>query len=128
VQDAAELAGDALRLTAAGQGEYDGRLLALARYLISVGEHPRATRLLAGADRHTGCWPGASHRALSRPPSPRIRILPDEAGADLDTARRDSLSSFNIPLGRPGTADDVAALVTLLVSPPPATHRHKPRH
>jgi hypothetical protein len=48
VQDAAELAGDALRLTAAGQGEYDGRLLALARYLISVGEHPRATGLLAG--------------------------------------------------------------------------------
>ena len=27
------------------------------------------------------------------------------------------MSSFNIPLGRPGTADDVAALVAFLVSP-----------
>ena len=47
----------------------------------------------------------------------RIRVLADQAGTDLDTARGDFISSFNIPLGRPGTADDVAALVTFLVSP-----------
>ena len=47
----------------------------------------------------------------------RIRVLADQAGTALDTARRDFISSFNIPLGRPGTADDVAALVTFLVSP-----------
>jgi len=47
----------------------------------------------------------------------RIRFLADRAGTDLDTARRDFISSFNIPLARPGTADDVAALVTFLVSP-----------
>ena len=47
----------------------------------------------------------------------RIRVLADQAGTGLDTARRDFISSFNIPLGRPGTADDVAALVTFLVSP-----------
>jgi len=47
----------------------------------------------------------------------RIGVLADQAGTDLDTARRDFISSFNIPLGRPGTADDVAALVTFLVSP-----------
>jgi DNA-binding NarL/FixJ family response regulator len=42
------LAGHALRLTAAGDSEYDGRLLAYARYLIDAGEHPRATALLEG--------------------------------------------------------------------------------
>jgi NAD(P)-dependent dehydrogenase (short-subunit alcohol dehydrogenase family) len=47
----------------------------------------------------------------------RIRVLADQAGTDLDTARRDFISSFTIPLGRPGAADDVAALVTFLVSP-----------
>ena len=47
----------------------------------------------------------------------RIRVLANEAATDLDTARRDFISSFNIPLGRPGTADDVAALVAFLVSP-----------
>jgi len=47
----------------------------------------------------------------------RIRFLADQAGTDLDTARQDFISSFNIPLERPGTADDVAALVTFLVSP-----------
>ena len=47
----------------------------------------------------------------------RIRVIADQAGTDLDTARRNFISSFNIPLGRPGTADDVAAVVTFLVSP-----------
>jgi len=47
VADAAELAGQALRLTAAGAREYDGRLLALARYLIDAGDRARATGLLA---------------------------------------------------------------------------------
>ena len=40
----------------------------------------------------------------------RIRVLANEAATDLDTARRDFISSFNIPLGRPGTATDVAGL------------------
>jgi hypothetical protein len=44
VQDAAELARHAVRLTAAGQGEYDRRLLALAQCLTSVGESPRGVR------------------------------------------------------------------------------------
>src|SRR5262249_58590062 len=43
VADAADLAGQALRLTPAGDREYDGRLLALAPYLIRAGEHARAT-------------------------------------------------------------------------------------
>lgn len=47
----------------------------------------------------------------------RIRALADDEGTDLDTTRRNFISSFNIPLGRPGTTDDVAALVTFLVSP-----------
>jgi NAD(P)-dependent dehydrogenase (short-subunit alcohol dehydrogenase family) len=47
----------------------------------------------------------------------RLSLLADEAGTDLDTARRQFMTSFNVPLGRPGTADDVAALVTFLVSP-----------
>jgi hypothetical protein len=39
------------------------------------------------------------------------------------------ISSFNIPLGRTGTAGDVAAFVTFLVSPRrELPHRHKPRH
>jgi DNA-binding NarL/FixJ family response regulator len=48
VQDAAELAGHALRLTAAADSQHDGRLLALARFLRNAGEHPRATGLLTG--------------------------------------------------------------------------------
>jgi DNA-binding NarL/FixJ family response regulator len=60
--DAAELAGQALRLTAAGDGEYDGRLLALARYLIDAGEHPRATALLAG---RIGALPAGPARAAA---------------------------------------------------------------
>jgi NAD(P)-dependent dehydrogenase (short-subunit alcohol dehydrogenase family) len=47
----------------------------------------------------------------------RLALLAGEAGTDLDTARRQFMTSFNVPLGRPGTADDVAALVTFLVSP-----------
>jgi hypothetical protein len=46
-RDAAELAGHALRLTLPEQRVYDERLLALARYLYSAGEHPRASALLA---------------------------------------------------------------------------------
>jgi NAD(P)-dependent dehydrogenase (short-subunit alcohol dehydrogenase family) len=47
----------------------------------------------------------------------RLRALADQAGTDIATARERFLASFNIPLGRPGTPDDVAALVTFLVSP-----------
>lgn len=62
IQDAAELAGQALRLTAAGSGEYDGRLLALARYLIDAGEYARATVLLAG---RVGVLPAGPVRAAA---------------------------------------------------------------
>jgi DNA-binding CsgD family transcriptional regulator len=62
IADAAELAGHALRLTAAGSGEYDGRLLALARYMIEAGEHPRATALLAG---RVGALPAGPARAAA---------------------------------------------------------------
>jgi DNA-binding NarL/FixJ family response regulator len=60
--DAVELAGHALRLTAAGSGEYDGRLLALARYLIDAGEHARAAALLT--DR-IGALPAGPARAAA---------------------------------------------------------------
>jgi DNA-binding NarL/FixJ family response regulator len=62
MHDAAELAGHALRLTAAGDSEYDGRLLALARYLADAGEHPRATALLAG---RIGTMPAGPARAAA---------------------------------------------------------------
>jgi len=62
VADAAELAGQGLRLTADGSGEYDGRLLALARYLIDAGEHARATGLLT--DR-IGALPAGPARAAA---------------------------------------------------------------
>jgi DNA-binding CsgD family transcriptional regulator len=61
VADAAELAGHALRLTAAGDSEYDGRLLALARYLIIAGELPRATELLT--ERIGALLPGPARAA-----------------------------------------------------------------
>jgi hypothetical protein len=48
VHDAVELAGHTLRLTPADAGEYDARVLALARYLTDAGEYPRAAGLLAG--------------------------------------------------------------------------------
>ena len=47
----------------------------------------------------------------------RLRMLAEEAGTDIATARERFMATFNIPLGRPGTPDDVAALVTFLVSP-----------
>jgi NAD(P)-dependent dehydrogenase (short-subunit alcohol dehydrogenase family) len=47
----------------------------------------------------------------------RVRMLADEAGTDIPAARERFMTTFNIPLGRPGTPDDVAALVTFLVSP-----------
>jgi DNA-binding NarL/FixJ family response regulator len=47
VHDAIELARHALRLTPRDDGEYDERVLALARCLSSAGEHPRATELLS---------------------------------------------------------------------------------
>jgi NAD(P)-dependent dehydrogenase (short-subunit alcohol dehydrogenase family) len=47
----------------------------------------------------------------------RLSLLAEEAGTDLDTARRQFMTAFDVPLGRPGTADDVAALVTFLASP-----------
>jgi len=62
MQDAAELAGHALRLTGAGDSEYDERLLALARYLIDAGEHARATRLLA---ERIGALPAGPARAAA---------------------------------------------------------------
>jgi len=62
IADAAELAGQALRLTTAGSGEYDGRLLALARYLIDAGEHAQATGLLAG---RIGALPAGPVRAAA---------------------------------------------------------------
>jgi len=62
VADAAELAGQAVRLTPAGDREYDGRLLALARYLIDAGEHPRATALLT---KRAGELPASPARAAA---------------------------------------------------------------
>jgi len=60
VADAAELAGQAVRLTPGGAGDYDGRLLALARYLIDAGEHARATELLT---ERVGALPAGPVRA-----------------------------------------------------------------
>jgi len=62
MQDAAELAGHALRLTGAGDSEHDERLLALARYLVDAGEHARATRLLA---ERIGVLPAGPARAAA---------------------------------------------------------------
>jgi DNA-binding CsgD family transcriptional regulator len=46
VREAAELARHAMRLTAPDDGAYDERVLALARYLCTAGEHPQASELL----------------------------------------------------------------------------------
>ena len=47
----------------------------------------------------------------------RIQVLADKAGTDLAAAREQFMAGFAIPLRRPGSPDDVAALVTFLVSP-----------
>jgi NAD(P)-dependent dehydrogenase (short-subunit alcohol dehydrogenase family) len=47
----------------------------------------------------------------------RIQALADKAGTDLATAREQFMAGFTLPLRRPGTADEVAALVAFLVSP-----------
>ena len=47
----------------------------------------------------------------------RLRVLAHRADTDIATARDRFMTTFNIPLGRPGTPDDMAALVTFLVSP-----------
>jgi NAD(P)-dependent dehydrogenase (short-subunit alcohol dehydrogenase family) len=47
----------------------------------------------------------------------RIQVLADKAGTDLAVAREQFMAGFAIPLRRPGSPDDVAALVTFLVSP-----------
>jgi len=47
----------------------------------------------------------------------RVQALASNAGSDIATARERFMATFNIPLGRPGTPDDVAVLVTFLVSP-----------
>ncbi|TMV00284.1 SDR family oxidoreductase [Streptomyces sp. DASNCL29] len=47
----------------------------------------------------------------------RLQSLADESGTDLETARDQFLRNFPVPLGRLGTADDVASLVRFLVSP-----------
>ncbi len=44
-------------------------------------------------------------------------MLADENGTDAETTRRDFSAQFGIPLGRVGTPDDVADLVTFLASP-----------
>jgi DNA-binding CsgD family transcriptional regulator len=62
IADAAELAGQAMRLTGAGEKEYDGRLLALARYLIDAGEQAQAAGLLAG---RVGALPAGPVRAAA---------------------------------------------------------------
>jgi NAD(P)-dependent dehydrogenase (short-subunit alcohol dehydrogenase family) len=47
----------------------------------------------------------------------RLQQLADENNTDIATARNQFASSFDIPLGRVGSADDVAELVTFLASP-----------
>jgi NAD(P)-dependent dehydrogenase (short-subunit alcohol dehydrogenase family) len=47
----------------------------------------------------------------------RLQQLADENGTDISTARQRFASTFDIPLGRIGAADDVAELVTFLASP-----------
>ena len=47
----------------------------------------------------------------------RLQVLAEENGTDIDTARAEFSKQFGIPLGRVGTAEDVAELVAFLVSP-----------
>ena len=46
----------------------------------------------------------------------RLQQLADENNTDIATARNQFASSFDIPLGRVGSADDVAELVTFLAA------------
>jgi DNA-binding NarL/FixJ family response regulator len=61
LEDAAELAGHALRLTPSADEDYDERLLALARYVRNSGEHARATALLT--ERIDAMAPGPTRAA-----------------------------------------------------------------
>src|SRR5262249_8356905 len=61
VQDAAELAAHAVRLTPDEDEQRDQRLLGFARYLISAGEHRRASELLL--ERIDALPPGAARAA-----------------------------------------------------------------
>jgi DNA-binding CsgD family transcriptional regulator/tetratricopeptide (TPR) repeat protein len=70
VHDAVDLAEHALRLTPPAAGEYPDRLLAVAEYLVTAGEPPRARALLAP---RTGDLPAGSARA-------RAHLLLGEAG------------------------------------------------
>lgn len=47
----------------------------------------------------------------------RLKILAEENGTDLATARSAFSAQYGIPRGRVGQADDVAGLVTFLASP-----------
>lgn len=47
----------------------------------------------------------------------RLAVLAEEGGIDVDTARSEFSKTFGIPLGRVGSADDVAELVAFLASP-----------
>lgn len=47
----------------------------------------------------------------------RLDVLAQESGQDARTTREDFIDSLKIPLERPGTPDEVAALVHFLVSP-----------
>jgi DNA-binding CsgD family transcriptional regulator len=61
LHDAIELARQALRFTPQDDGEYDERLLALARCLSSAGEHPRVIELLS--ERVDALTPGGARAA-----------------------------------------------------------------
>ena len=47
----------------------------------------------------------------------RLQALADKTGTDLATARERFMAGFDIPLRRPGVPDEIADLVTFLVSP-----------
>jgi DNA-binding NarL/FixJ family response regulator len=105
VADAADLAGHALRLTPAGASEYDGRLLALARFLIDAGEHPRATALLTG---RIGGMPAGPARAAAH--------LLLGAGADYPAEEEHLAQAITDSAADPGLrAQSLARRATLLV-------------
>jgi len=96
--DAAELAGQALRLTADDDSEYDGRLLALARYLIDAGEHARATDLLTG---RIGVLPAGPARAAAH-------LLLAE-GAEVPAAEQHLAQAITDSAADPGLRAEVLA-------------------